>query len=405
MSATSTFPSRITLAITGGIAIYKICDLVRQLKKQGVDVRVAMTRHATHFVTPMTFEALSGHPVALTEWEHTEDGPMPHIALNLHADLLLVAPATANTIAKAAHGIADDLVSSLMLAHRHRMAIVPAMNTFMWNNPATQRNIETLRQDGIGIFGPALGEQACGDVGQGRMLRVQEILEEILRFMHPQPLRGHRILLTAGPTFEPIDTVRGITNRSSGQQGYALAQAFARFGARVTLISGPTALPTPYQVRRIDITTAQRLYKAVHQELDHTQYDAFVGVAAVADWRIQNPLQGKYKKSTTGMPALRWVENPDILASVAHRQDRPITIGFAAECQDILPYARAKLQRKQLDAIVANDASLAIGSQNNQVHLLTPDARFSFATSSKRDIAEHLIEKISQLFFCKNHER
>lgn len=399
MSQAFSYPARITLAVTGGIAVYKICDLVRQLKKHGVDVRVAMTRHATQFVSPMTFEALSGHPVALTEWEHTEEGPMPHIALNLHADLLLVAPATANTIAKAAHGIADDLVSALMLAHRHRMAIVPAMNRFMWTNPATQRNIATLRADGIGIFGPAQGEQACGDIGEGRMLEPAEICEEILRFMTPSPLAGRKVLLTAGPTFEPMDQVRGITNRSSGQQGYALARAFARLGADVTLISGPTALSCPYGVHRQSVTTAQEMFDAVHAHLDNAPYDLFVGVAAVADWRLATPFDGKWKKSTGGFPTLQWVENPDILASVAQRNDRPITVGFAAECENILAYARDKLQRKKLDAIVANQAQSAIGAKDNHVHIITHKGSIRLMPNDKRHIAQRLALTLTQEFF------
>ena len=381
---------KITVAVTGGIAAYKACEVVRGLVKLGTDVRVAMTENATRFVGPVTFEALSGHPVATTEWEHTPEGAMPHIELNLHADLLLVVPATANILAKAARGIADDLVSALILAHRSKVAFVPAMNRHMWGNPATQRNVADLKRDGAHFIGPDSGFQACGDVGEGRMTEPADILDLLPGLFSEKPLSGRRLLMTVGPTYEPIDDVRGITNRSSGRQGFALARAARDLGADVTVVAGPVTVKRPAGVRILPVTTAREMLGAVEGELDHSPYDLFIGVAAVADWRVADRLEGKWKKDA-GLPQLRLVENPDILAAVGHRAGGPVTIGFAAEATDLLENAYAKLEKKGAAMIVANVARDALASDTNRVLVVTDGEVDEIGPADKDEVARKIL--------------
>ncbi len=395
---------RITLALTGGIALYKACELVRLLRRKGYEVHVAMTAHATEFVSALTFENLSGNPVALTEWHHDGKGGMPHIDLNRQSDLLVVMPATANIIAKAAHGIADDLVSTLLLAHRTAVLIVPAMNRFMWQNPATVRNVALLKADGIEFAGPVEGEQACGDQGGGRMMEPADIAERIDAHFVAKTLAGKRILLTAGPTYEAIDDVRGITNLSSGKQGYALARAARAAGAEVTLISGPVSLKTPEGVKRLNVVSAREMLDAVLETLqDGTVWDAFISVAAVADWRIKSSTQGKLKKQHGAPPRLELEENPDILATVGALQNAPLTVGFAAEAENLEAYARGKCLRKGCAMVVANHAGSALGSDYNSVLLVEADRTTPVEKADKYSIAEAVLARLAELLKARAH--
>lgn len=391
---------RITLIVSGGVAAYKSCGAARALMRAGARVRVVMTEHAAKFVTPLTFEALTGNPVALTEWgPRPEDGfgPMPHIDLNRDSDLLLVMPATANLIAKAAHGIADDLASTLICARRTPIVFVPAMNVAMWNNPATARNVETLRRDGAIFFGPAEGGQACGDTGAGRMIEPEEVVDMLGGVLAPRLLEGRRVLITAGPTYEAIDPIRGVTNRSSGRQGFAIARAARDFGADVTLVAGPTPLATPPGVRRIDVVSAREMDEAVQNDLDRSRADLFVAVAAVADWRPGLLSARKLKKDSSGrspMGDLVWIENPDILARVGERPDKPLTIGFAAETaegQSLVAYAREKCFRKHASFIVANDAREALESDANSIRLVSLTENIPFGPAGKLECARFIL--------------
>lgn len=396
-------PKRITLALTGGIAVYKACEVVRALKHEGYSVHVAMSAHATEFVSALTFETLSGNPVALTEWVHDGKGGMPHIDINQETDLLVVMPATANIIAKAARGIADDLVSTLIMARRSPMLIVPAMNRYMWANPATQRNVALLKEDGVMFAGPVSGEQACGDVGAGRMMAVEDILDCIRGTWTPKTLAGRHVLITAGPTYEAIDDVRGITNRSSGKQGYAIAQAAREAGARVTLVSGPVALRTPEGVKRLSVESARDMLEAVDQVLDGDKVDAFVSVAAVADWHVENAIEGKWKKTEGGAaPALKLVENPDILSTVAHRPVAPLCVGFAAEATDIENYARQKCLKKGCIFVVANQARTALGNDYNTVLLVDPEKTVSVGPADKLSIARAIVARLGEELTTRN---
>ena len=391
----------VTLAVTGGIAAYKSCEFVRLLKKAGIDVHVAMTEHATAFVGPITFEALTGHPVALTEWTPSANGSMPHIALNQDCDLLVVMPATANILAKAANGIADDLVSTLILARRQPVLFVPAMNRFMWENPATQRNVAQLKADGALFAGPACGYQACGDNGAGRMIEPTEVMDLLPGLLSPKTLEGRRVVLTAGPTFEPIDDVRGITNRSSGRQGFEIARAARDAGADVTLIAGPTTLPTPYGIKRIDTVTACDMLDAVTKTLDTEGADIFIGVAAVADWRVANAKEGKMKKIDGHLPELQFEENPDILRTVGERTDVLVKIGFAAEATNLENYARGKCTSKHADLIVGNIARQALGSDQNDVLFVTPENAEAFGPADKHLVAKEIIRRAALILNTK----
>lgn len=384
---------KIVLAVTGSIAAYKSCELLRLLIKRGAEVSVIMTEAAQRFVTPLSFQALGAKKVYTSDWGDSAS-PIPHIEATKDASLLLVAPATANILAKAAQGLADDLLSAAILAARCPVAYAPAMNTFMWHNQATQRNVTQLTQDGAIFLGPDSGEQACGDIGSGRMLEPEDIIELLQGAFSPRLLDRCRVLITAGPTYEPIDPVRGITNLSSGKQGFAIAKAAALAGAEVTLIAGKCDLKTPAGVKRIDVTTAREMYDAVMQEV--AQHEIFISVAAVADWRIANVSDHKIKKEFAGAPDLQFEENPDILASVAALENAPYCVGFAAETDNLIDNARAKLYRKNVPLIVANLVSDAMNQDTNAVVFVERDAATPLAKATKEHIAQALIAKIAQ---------
>ena len=384
---------KIVLAVTGSIAAYKSCELLRLLIKRGAEVSVIMTEAAQRFVTPLSFQALGAKKVYTGDWGDSAS-PIPHIEATKEASLLLVAPATANILAKAAQGLADDLLSAAILAARCPVAYAPAMNTFMWHNQATQRNVTQLTQDGAIFLGPDSGEQACGDIGSGRMLEPEDIIELLQGAFSPRLLDRCRVLITAGPTYEPIDPVRGITNLSSGKQGFAIAKAAALAGAEVTLIAGKCDLKTPAGVKRIDVTTAREMYDAVMQEV--AQHEIFISVAAVADWRVANVSDHKIKKEFAGAPDLQFEENPDILASVAALENAPYCVGFAAETDNLIDNARAKLYRKNVPLIVANLVSDAMNQDTNAVVFVERDAATPLAKATKEHIAQALIAKIAQ---------
>ena len=384
---------KIVLAVTGSIAAYKSCELLRLLIKRGAEVSVIMTEAAQRFVTPLSFQALGAKKVYTGDWGDSAS-PIPHIEATKEASLLLVAPATANILAKAAQGLADDLLSAAILAARCPVAYAPAMNTFMWHNQATQRNVTQLTQDGAIFLGPDSGEQACGDIGSGRMLEPEDIIELLQGAFSPRLLDRCRVLITAGPTYEPIDPVRGITNLSSGKQGFAIAKAAALAGAEVTLIAGKCDLKTPAGVKRIDVTTAREMYDAVMQEV--AQHEIFISVAAVADWRVANASDHKIKKEFAGAPDLQFEENPDILASVAALENAPYCVGFAAETDNLIDNARAKLYRKNVPLIVANLVSDAMNQDTNAVVFVERDAATPLAKATKEHIAQALISKIAQ---------
>ena len=386
---------RVTVLVTGGIAAYKTCEFVRLLVKHGADVRVSMTEHATHFVGTVTFEALTGHPVLLTEWAGT-DGTIPHIELNRDCDLLVVMPASANILAKAACGIADDLVSSTILARRSPVLFVPAMNMYMWRNPATQRNVATLKGDGCLFAGPAEGYQACGDTGEGRMMEPVDVFDLVTGIFQEKPLAGRHVVVTAGPTYEAIDDVRGITNLSSGRQGYAVARAARNAGARVTLVSGPVSLRTPALVKRLDVVSAADMHRTVMETLDADPADLFIAVAAVADWQVEK-VEGKIKKEKGEIPQLAFSENPDILADVAARGDVAVTVGFAAEAEKLEDYARRKCVKKGCRLVVGNLAKDALGSDKNSVLFVTPESAEAFGPAPKARVADEIIARAVRL--------
>lgn len=384
---------RVLLIIGGGIAAYKSLELIRLIKKAGFDVRVVLTKAAHEFVTPLTAAALSGDKVYTELFDLTDETEMGHIMLSRQADLVVVAPATADLMAKQAQGLANDLASTLLLATDKRVLLAPAMNVRMWQHPATQRNLETLKGDGVLFTGPDEGDMACGEYGLGRMSEPEAILAAIQLHLTggvDGPLAGKKVVVTAGPTFEPLDPVRGLTNRSSGRQGYAIALKLAREGADVTLISGPVSLPTPVGVTRIDVETAQQMFDAVHAQLP---CDVFVGVAAVADWRARDIATEKQKKTMDNELSVTFVKNPDILESVSkHLEMRPrLVIGFAAETQKLEDYAHAKLASKGCDAIVANNVSEGVfGSSHNSATLVDLDGFTPIAGTTKADIADFL---------------
>lgn len=384
---------RVVLGVTGGVAAYKAVELVRLLTKAGATVQVVMTEAAQHFVGAATFQAVSGNPVFTDQWDVRMDNGMAHIDLTRGADVVLVAPASADFIAKVAHGLADDLLSTLILARACPLIVAPAMNLQMWDNPATRRNVATLGGDGIALFGPASGDQACGEVGEGRMLEAAEIVEELVAYFSPKVLAGKRLLLTAGPTFEAIDPVRGITNLSTGRMGYAIARAAHAAGADVTLVSGPVSLPTPRGVTRIDVASAQQMFDAVLPRASAA--DIFIAVAAVADYRIALPSEQKLKKENGGLPALQLVENPDILASVAALSDAPYCVGFAAESERLDEYAAKKRLRKKIPLIVANLVEDGFGGDTNRVILFDDAGRHPLPAGSKATVARQLIAEIA----------
>ena len=387
---------RILLIVGGGIAAYKACELVRLIRKAGHSVTCVVTAGGQHFVTPMTLAALSENQVYTTLWDLKDEAEMGHIQLSRAADLVVVAPATADLLAKMAAGIADDLATTLLLATDKPVLAAPAMNVRMWQHAATQRNVATLRGDGVSVMEPDEGPMACGEFGRGRLPEPEAILHAIETALAPASgrLKGKHILVTAGPTHEPIDPVRYIANRSSGKQGFAIAGALAALGARVTLVAGPVALPTPAGVERVDVETAREMAAAVDAALPA---DAAVMVAAVADWRAGDAAGQKIKKGDAAAPALTLVENPDILATLA-RSDRrpPLVIGFAAETERVVEHAVAKRTRKGADWIVANDVSGDVmGGESNLVQLVTESGVESWERLAKGDVARRLAERIA----------
>lgn len=392
---------RILLGVTGGIAAYKSADLTRRLRDAGAEVRVVMTAAAAEFITPLTLQTLSGHPVHRHLLDATSEAAMDHIALARWADVVLVAPASANLLAKLAHGRADDLLSTVCLATSAPLALAPAMNRQMWDNAATQTNLATLKQRGAHLFGPASGSQACGEIGPGRMLEPAELVVLTAELFANGLLQSLRVVVTAGPTWEAIDPVRGLTNRSSGKMGYAVAQAAAEAGARVLLISGPSALAPPERVELVRVTSAQEMHDHVHAHIKDT--DIFVGVAAVADYRPAQVATGKIKKHAARM-TLELEQTPDILASVAALERAPFTVGFAAETSDLEANARAKLLAKHVDLIAANPVGAgALGFEANTNSLLLVDANgvTALPVLHKSQLARRLIEHIAQRFHEK----
>ena len=386
---------RILLIVGGGIAAYKSCEVIRLLRKAGASVTCVLTKGGAQFVTPMTLAALSENQVHSSLWDLKNEVEMGHIQLSRQADLVVVCPATADLMARIAAGIADDLATTLLLATDKPVLAVPAMNVRMWRHDATVANVATLRGRGVQVIDPDEGEMACGEYGPGRLPEPEAILAEIERLFHPggKRLTGRHVIVTAGPTHEPIDPVRMLANRSSGKQGFAIAGALARLGARVSLVAGPVALPTPAGVDRTDVETALQMQAALARALPA---DAAVMVAAVADWRV-DPRRAKIKKDANGPPALSLVENPDLLAELASSPRRPrLLIGFAAETDDVVANARAKLARKGCDWIVANDVSGDVmGGDANSVHLVTAAGVESWDRLAKVDVARRLAERIA----------
>lgn len=386
----------ILIGVSGGIAAYKTCELVRLLKKQGHEVSVAMSRAATEFISPLTFQALSGRPVLLETHQNQDHNAMAHINLTRQADVFLIAPASMNTIAKIAHGIADNLLSNLAAARKCPLAVAPAMNVEMWHNAANQRNIQQLLADGIHVFQPNHGEQACGEIGMGRMLEAHELAERLPDLWSDKILAGKNILISAGASFERIDPVRGITNLSSGQMGVALAQACRAAGAKVTLVHGQmqTALPSGMH-KTIQAISANEMYHNIMQEI-HTQ-DVFISVAAVADYRVANASEHKIKKQHNSLPCIELIENPDILASVARLNPAPFCVGFAAESEHVLEHARQKRLRKNIPMLIANDVAIAMGQSVNQITILDDEGECSLPQSDKYTAAQAIIKRLAVL--------
>ncbi len=415
---------RILLGITGGIAAYKAAELARLLVKQGITVQVAMTEAATHFITPATMQALTGHPVLLDQWQ--DDKGMTHIHSSRVADAIVIAPATADFIAKLAHGLADDLLSTLCLARDCPLLVAPAMNQQMWSNAATQRNVQRLIADGVTVLGPDSGVQACGEAGMGRMLEAEELARDVLatfqfeseKFVTQdtgrtsvrhsssvglkpdlQNLSGTKILITAGPTYEAIDAVRGITNRSSGKMGYAITQAALEMGAEVTLVSGPTALTKPHGAQVVDVTSAAEMFEAVQQHVAKT--DIFIGVAAVADYRVAQPSAHKIKKSDAKL-TLELIPNPDILAYVANLPKPPFCVGFAAESEQLREHAAAKRKKKNIPLLAANLVQQAIGSDDNELVLFDDAGEHVLPHADKLTLARALLRHALTLYKKRN---
>jgi len=386
---------RFLLGITGGIAAYKAAELARLLIQEGCDLQVVMTDSAARFVGSATFQALTGEPVFTDLWDPRVDNGMAHIELSRDRDAIIVAPASADFIAKLVHGFADDLLSTLCLARGGPLLVAPAMNRQMWENPATQRNLGQLRKDGVTVLGPAAGDQACGETGMGRLLEPEELLEGILGFLQPKLLAGKRVLVTAGPTFEAIDPVRGITNLSSGNMGYAIARAARDAGAEVTLISGPTRLAAPFSVARIDVVSARDMFTQVTAHVD--RIDIFVSVAAVADYRPAHPAQQKIKKRNQPM-SIEVTPNDDILAHVAALPDAPFCVGFAAESEKLEDHAREKRRIKKVPLLAANLVQHALGAEDNALILFDDDGRHELPRASKLELARQLVAHVARLY-------
>jgi phosphopantothenoylcysteine decarboxylase / phosphopantothenate---cysteine ligase len=385
--------TRVVLGVTGGIAAYKAAELTRLFVKAGVTVDVVMTAAARHFVTATTFQALSGRPVRTDLWDSGADDAMGHIAVSRGADAIVVAPASADFLAKLAHGHADDLLTTLCLARECPLFVAPAMNRQMWANAATQRNVALLRADGVGVLGPDTGELACKENGEGRMLEATDIVALLVAARQPKVFAGKRVLLTAGPTFEAIDPVRGITNSSSGKMGFALAQAAAEAGATVTVVAGPSDVPTPAGVTRIPVVSAAQMAEAVLARIDAC--DVFIGVAAVADYTPARPHAQKLKKSKDDL-TLTLQPTVDILATVAARARPPFCVGFAAESQDVERLAEEKRKRKKLPLLVANRAQDALGRDDNEVTLLDDAGAQRLPRMDKVALARRIVAEIAR---------
>ncbi len=391
----------IVLGLTGGIACYKAAELCRALVKAGATVQVVMTEAAAQFITPVTLQALSNRPVYVSQWDAREPNNMAHINLSREADAILVAPASADFMAKLLHGRADDLLSLMCLARpidRVPLILAPAMNREMWTHPATQRNIAQLRTDGAFVLDVGQGEQACGETGDGRMLEPDEILEDLIAHFQPKVLQGKHVLVTAGPTFEAIDPVRGITNLSSGKMGFAVARAAREAGAQVTLVAGPVHLPTPRGVQRVDVRSALDMQAAVHRFVDQVQ--VFVATAAVADWRVAHASEQKMKKDGSGQPpSLQFVENPDILAGVAQsaraQNGALYCVGFAAESHDLLNHAKAKRERKGVPLLVGNIGPATFGMDDNALLLVDAKGTKELPHANKLTLARQLVQDIA----------
>jgi len=394
---------RILLGITGGIAAYKCAELTRRLTEQGAEVRVVMTQSAQQFITPLTLQAVSGFPVSHSLLDPAAEAGMGHIELAKWADLVLIAPATANFIAKFTAGIADDLLSTLCLATPAPIAIAPAMNQVMYQAPATQANLATLKQRQVTLWGPAVGVQACGDVGPGRMMNPDELVTAVVDYFReqaqPQLFAGKNIMITAGPTREAIDPVRYISNHSSGKMGYALAQAARSLGANVTMVSGPVALAVPAGCHLVKVISALEMYAAVMADIH--QQDIFIACAAVADYRPETIAEQKIKKTNSDEMIVRMIKNPDIVASVAALENAPFTVGFAAETQDVEHYARDKMQRKNLAMIAANDVAQSgqgFNADDNALTVFWPQGRVQIGLASKPAVAAQLLQLIATQF-------
>ncbi len=388
----------IVLGLSGGIACYKSAELVRALTQAGASVQVVMTEAACQFITPVTMQALSGQPVVLSQWDAREPNNMAHINLSREADAILVAPASADFIAQLVQGRANDLLALLCLARPIAscpLLLAPAMNREMWDHPATRRNCAQAVADGATLLGPGSGSQACGETGDGRMLEAAELCEDLIAFFQPKLLAGRRVLITAGPTFEAIDPVRGITNLSSGKMGFAIARAAHEAGADVTLVAGPVHLPTPRGVRRIDVQSAQQMHDAVLPLA--AQHGVFIATAAVADWRPATPSGEKIKKDGSGqVPAIGFTENPDILAAVARLPGGPYCVGFAAESHDLARHAREKRLRKGVPLIVGNVGPATFGRDDNTLLLVDADGERALPTADKLTLARALVADIAQ---------
>ncbi|WP_049622947.1 bifunctional phosphopantothenoylcysteine decarboxylase/phosphopantothenate--cysteine ligase CoaBC [Frateuria defendens] len=387
---------RILLGVSGGIAAYKACELVRRLRDLGAEVRVAMTESATRFVSAATFQALSGQPVRVSLWDESAEAAMGHIELARWAERVLIAPASADVLARLAHGHADDLLTTLCLASAAPLYVAPAMNQQMWAHPAVQANLALLRQRGVVVLGPAAGSQACGDVGSGRMLEPHELRDALVASFGGGALAGRAVVVSAGPTYEDIDPVRFIGNRSSGRMGFAVAEAAAQAGATVTLVAGPVGLPTPAGVaRRLDVRSAAQMQAAVQEACAGA--DIYIGAAAVGDYRPATVADRKLKKRAGADLGLQLVENPDILAGLAAQTVHPFLVGFAAETHDVAMYAQDKLQRKGLDMIAANRVGGGLGfeSADNALTLYWPGGSLELNRAPKEALARALVEQVA----------
>ncbi len=385
---------KLVLGVTGGVAAYKAAELVRLLGKAGADVHVVLTEGGARFVTAVTFQALSGNPVWTDLWDPRMPNNMAHIDLTRDADAILIAPASADVMAKLVHGLADDLLSTLCLARDCPLLVAPAMNRQMWEHPATRRNVGQLQADGVTLLGPAAGEQACGEVGLGRMLEPETLCEAVIAFFQPKLLAGRRIVMTAGPTFEPIDPVRGITNSSSGKMAYGLARACVQAGAEVILVSGPVALPVPDGAQRINVRSALEMREAVFAALPGA--DVFIGVAAVADYRPAAAAEHKIKKSGAEL-AITLTPNPDILAEVAALPEPPFCVGFAAESRNLDEYAEGKRKAKKLPMVVGNLVQDGLGGDDNEVVLYDEAGRHPLPKAPKPEVARAIVAHLAAL--------